>query len=105
MTWAGFTAFLKSAFSENGSPSSSRIISAWLSLSSMALIWFCARHAMKLDSQAAMVWVGGLPSIIYALGAFTVAPYTIAKVGQTICDVKNGKVTVPQPSSPQTPQT
>ncbi len=89
MSWQGFKSFVVSAFSENGSPSSSRIISGWLSVSSMALIWWCARHAMGLDKESAMVWVGGLPALIYALAAFAVSPYTVAKLGQTISSFRD----------------
>jgi hypothetical protein len=82
MNWQPIKTFIAQAFSENGSPSSARVISAWLCVSSMALIWFCVRHAMGLEKDAAMVWVGGLPNIILALAAFTAAPYGIAKAGQ-----------------------
>jgi len=80
MNWQPIKSFLVSAFSENGSPSSARILSFWLSLSSMALIWYCVRHAMQLDKEAAMVWVGGLPALVYALAAFAVSPYGLAKI-------------------------
>jgi len=85
--WPAVLGFVKSAFSEDGSPSSSRIISAWLSLASMALISWSIRHAMKLNGQDAMVWVGGLPQIIYALGAFTIAPYSVCKLGSSAAKI------------------
>lgn len=89
MNWDRIKDFVAKAFSENGSPSSSRLISAWLSVSSMALIWYCVRHAMQLEKEAAMVWVGGLPALIYALAAFAVSPYTVAKLGQTISSFRD----------------
>lgn len=84
MSWHGFKKFVIKAFSENGQPSSARVISGWLSVSSMALIWWCARHAMQLDKESAMVWVGGLPALVYSLAAFAISPYGVAKFQQAI---------------------
>ena len=73
--------FLKSAFSDQGQPSSARILSAWLSVSSMALIWFIVRHVFYVDDREKLItWVGGLPAIIYALAAFAVSPFGIGKI-------------------------
>jgi len=73
--------FIARAFSENGEPSSARILSGWLSVSSMALIWFIVRHAFYTDNQEKlMTWVGGLPAIIYALAAFAISPFGLAKI-------------------------
>jgi hypothetical protein len=81
MEWVGkFTGFIKEALSDNGSPSSSRIISAWLSVSSMALIWWMVRHMMSLPVATLGVWMGGLPMIIGALAGFTVAPYGVNRL-------------------------
>jgi hypothetical protein len=81
MAWQGFKTFIIAAFSENGSPSSSRVLSAWLSVSSMALIWFMVRHAFYLsDPGKLLTWVGGLPAIIYALATFAVSPYGLTKL-------------------------
>jgi hypothetical protein len=75
-----FIAFLARAFSENGEPSSSRILSAWLSVSSMALIWFIVRHMQGLPVEKLQAWVGGLPLIIGSLATFAVSPYGVTKV-------------------------
>ena len=72
--------FLKAAFSENGSPSSSRLISGWLSFSSMTLIWWMVRHMMYQPLEKLQVWIGGLPLIITALATFAVSPYGITKL-------------------------
>jgi hypothetical protein len=73
--------FLARAFSENGEPSSARILSGWLSISSMALIWFIVRHAFYMNDFAKLeVWIGGLPAIIYALAAFAISPFGLAKI-------------------------
>jgi len=79
--WSGIKTFVKAAFSENGVPSSSRILSAWLSVSSMTLIWWMVRHAMLIDDDAKLLtWVGGIPAIIYALATFSVSPYGFTKI-------------------------
>jgi hypothetical protein len=72
--------FLGKAFSENGSPSSSRITSTWLSLSSMALIWFIFRHMMSQPVDKLSVWMGNLPLVIGSLATFSTAPYGIGKI-------------------------
>lgn len=72
--------FIKEAFSENGQASSSRIISAWLSVSSMALIWFVVRHMMSQPVDKLGVWIGNLPLVIGSLATFSTAPYGIGKI-------------------------
>ena len=76
----GFREFMRGVFSDRGQPSSARLLSFWLSISSMALIWWMVRHAMNLDKEATMIWVGGLPAIIYALAAFAISPFGIGKM-------------------------
>lgn len=77
----GVKDFIKAAFSENGTPSSSRILSAWLSFSSMALIWFMVRHAFYIEDREKLItWVGGIPAIVYSLAAFAVSPYGFTKI-------------------------
>lgn len=72
--------WLGKAFSENDQPSSSRIISAWLSVSSMALIWFIIRHMMSQPADKLAVWIGNLPLVIGSLATFSTAPYGIGKI-------------------------
>lgn len=79
-TWQSAVTFLARAFSEDGQPSSSRIISAWLSVSSMALIWFCAKHMMGQPVEKLQVWMGGMPLFIGSLATFAVSPYGVAKI-------------------------
>lgn len=80
MSWQGVKDFIKRAFSDRGEPSSARMLSFWLSISSMALIWFVVRHAFYADKETAMIWVSGLPAIIYALAAFAISPFGIGKI-------------------------
>jgi hypothetical protein len=74
MSWLG------RAFSDEHGPSSSRIISAWLSVSSMALIWWIARHAMGEPVDKLSIWLSNFPLIIGALATFSTAPYGIGKL-------------------------
>jgi hypothetical protein len=68
------------AFSENDQPSSSRIISAWLSVSSMSLIWWTFHHMMSQPVDKLQVWMGNLPLVIGSLATFSTAPYGIGKL-------------------------
>lgn len=72
--------FLKEAFSENGQPSSSRLVSAWLSVSSMSLLWFTFHHMMSQPVDKLQVWMGNLPLVIGSLATFSTAPYGIGKI-------------------------
>jgi len=72
--------WLGRAFSENGQPSSSRITSAWLSVSSMSLIWWTFRHMQSQPVDKLAVWMGNLPMVIGALASFAVAPYGVNKL-------------------------
>lgn len=80
MDFSKTCSWLSKAFSENGQPSSSRIISAWLSVSSMALIWFIIRHMMSQPVDKLSVWIGNLPLVIGSLATFSTAPYGIGKI-------------------------
>lgn len=73
-------AFLGKAFSDNGQPSSSRIISAWLSVSSMSLIWWIAHHMMQQPVDKLQVWMANMPLFIGALATFSTAPYGISRL-------------------------
>jgi len=72
--------FIGKAFSDGDQPSSSRITSTWLSISSMTLIWFIARHMMNQPTDKLQVWAANFPMVIGALGAFSTAPYGISKI-------------------------
>jgi peptidoglycan biosynthesis protein MviN/MurJ (putative lipid II flippase) len=80
MTMDKIWSWLGKAFSDEHGPSSSRIVSAWLSVSSMALIWWMVKHAMDATVDKLQVWVGGMPLIIGALATFAVSPYGVMKV-------------------------
>lgn len=96
--WDKVWSWLGKAFSDEHGPSSSRITSAWLSVSSMALIWWMVRHMMSQPLDKLQVWVGGLPLIIGALATFAASPYGIMKftemfkkTGDKIAEVEEEK--------------
>jgi peptidoglycan biosynthesis protein MviN/MurJ (putative lipid II flippase) len=73
-------AWLGKAFSDEHGPSSSRIISAWLSVSSMSLIWWISHHMMQQPVDKLAVWMGNLPMLVGSLATFSTAPYGIGKL-------------------------
>lgn len=74
--------WLGRAFSDEHGPSSSRIVSAWLSVSSMALIWFCVKHMMSQPVDKLSVWAANLPLLVGALATFSTAPYGIGRLSE-----------------------
>ena len=80
MTMDKIWSWLGKAFSDEHGPSSSRIVSGWLSISSMALIWFIVRHAMGQPADKLSIWLSNLPLIIGALATFSTAPYGVMKL-------------------------
>jgi len=72
--------WLGRAFSDEHGPSSSRIISAWLSVSSMTLIWWIARHMMGEPADKLQIWASNFPLIIGALATFSTAQYGIGRI-------------------------
>jgi hypothetical protein len=80
MVWGKVWTWIGSMFSENGQPSSARVISAWLSVSSMSLIWWIFHHMMQQPVDKLAVWMGNLPMVIGALASFAVAPYGVNRL-------------------------
>lgn len=87
MDYKPFRQFVKGMFSEGDVPSSSRVLTFWLSISSMALIWYAVRHAMLLTGPDVAVWVNGLPYLIGALTVFVASPYAINRGSSSIADI------------------
>jgi hypothetical protein len=90
MSWQGFKTFVVAAFSDAGSPSSSRVVSALLAVWSMGLIAWAIHHIMKLEDVARiMAWIGGLPQIILALAAFAAAPYGLNQMKNAVAALRS----------------
>jgi len=86
-TTDGLKKFVKDMLSDGGVPSSARVLTVWLSVSSMALIWWMVRHMMNLGDGQLQAWITGLPYIIGALAFFAASPYAISKGGSSLSDV------------------
>jgi hypothetical protein len=79
--WYKVILFIVAAFSENGQPSSARVLSTALSVWSMGLIAFMIRHAFyRPDPTTLKAWLSSMPVIIYSLAVFSVSPYGLAKL-------------------------
>lgn len=88
--WQGFVAFSKSAMSENGFPSSARLVSACLALASMLLISWVLFHVMYQTADKLTIWLPNLPLLIGALAAFSTSPYAVSKIA-AVFDKKEDK--------------
>ena len=81
--WTGkFWSFIGRAFSDEHGPSSSRITSAWLSISSMSLLWWIVRHMQTQPVDKLSVWMSNLPMLVGALATFSTAPYGIGRLSE-----------------------
>ena len=78
-------------FSENGVPSSSRVLTFILSVGSLLCIFGVFIHiwTQTVDKQA--VWLAQMPWIIGSLTAFSTSPYAINKGGSTLSDLFKNK--------------
>ena len=74
--------WLGKALSDEHGPSASRIISSWLSVSSMSLIWWISHHMMQQPQDKLQIWASNLPLIIGALATFSTAPYGIGRISE-----------------------
>lgn len=83
--------WIKSAFSEKGQPSSSRLLMAVFSVFTMAVIWKILSHLLKLSeagNEAMLgVWLSNLPMVISALCLLIALPYTIARGTSAISEL------------------
>lgn len=93
--------FLRKAFSENDSPSSSRILTFVLSTGSLTLIAGVLWHLHNCPTDKLAVWLPNLPLLIGALTGFSAAPYALSKGGSTLSDCFKRKE---NPESEQKPQ-
>lgn len=80
--------FLQKVFSDNGEPSSSRILTFILALVGVAIIVGVAQHICHLHDNAALgLWLTAFPSIVFALIAFMNAPYLINRGSGSLSDI------------------
>lgn len=80
--------FFRDVYSDNGRPSSSRVLTSYLAIISSVLLWKVFDHIIKLTDQAMTVaWLGSLPLIISALVLFFTAPYGVNVGSGTVTDL------------------
>lgn len=80
-----------SAFSDNGSPSSTRLLMGFFSLFTCAILWRILSHLLKVSNDnnvtALTVWLSNLPLIITALCALIALPYSVSRGASAISDL------------------
>ena len=82
--------FLKAVYSDDGSPSSSRILTTILALVSSKILYQVFQHIIAItDIGIISAWLGNLPLIISALVLFFSAPYGVNKGSSALTDVMN----------------
>lgn len=82
--------FLKGVYSDNGNPSSSRVLTCILALVSCKILVSVFNHVITLTDTTALVsWLGALPLIISALVLFFTAPYGVNVGSGTVSDLLN----------------
>lgn len=82
--------FIREVFSDDGAPSSSRILTFILSLASLGIVVGVMYHVCHIvDASTLGLWLTALPSIIMALIGLSAAPYAINRGTGSISDVIN----------------
>lgn len=83
--------FIKGLFSDNGFPSSARVLTFILSLGTLAVVLYITWHLKHVDSVTLQIWLANLPYLIGALTAFSAWPYAINKGGNSLADYFKSK--------------
>ncbi len=107
-----FREYLYACFSDNGSPSSSRLLMGFFSLFTVCILWRILSHLLKVsnDGNATMlgIWLSNLPLIITALCALIALPYTVNRGSNAISSLagmvaafKNGTAPAADAPAPQ----
>lgn len=80
--------FWRGVFSDSGEPSSSRILTALLSIGTLALLTVIVVHLIRLHDPAQLsLWLTSLPGIFVGLVGFGAAPYTVNRASGSITDI------------------
>ncbi|HWR15185.1 MAG TPA: hypothetical protein VN577_10170 [Terriglobales bacterium] len=83
--------FVQGVFSDNGAPSSSRVVSFILSMGSLLILAVLFRHLMCQPADKLAVWLPNLPYIIGALAVFSQSPYGVNRIGDWLLRKKDNK--------------
>ena len=80
--------FIKAVYSDNGNPSSSRVLTCVLAVVSAKILLSVFAHVVAISDVAQlMAWLGALPLIISALVLFFTAPYGVNVGSGTVSDL------------------
>lgn len=80
--------FWRSVFSDSGEPSSSRILTALLSLGALGILTAIVVHLIRLHDPAQLsLWLTALPGIVLGLVGFSSAPYAMNRASGSISDI------------------
>jgi len=82
--------FLRQAYSDDGTPSSSRLLTSFLALVCSGVLVLVADHLVRITDNAQLaIWLSNLPYVIGALVFFFTAPYGVNRGSTSITDVLN----------------
>ena len=87
-TLRGSASFIRGVFSDQGEPSSSRILTFVLAIAVVVFLGGVFRHICRLtDATQLGLFLSNLPLIIGALIGLMAAPYTINKASGSVSDI------------------
>lgn len=81
MDFKPLASFIKGVYSDNGQPSSSRVLGHILSVGSLGILAAIVHHMTTVDAAKLQIWISNLPIIIGSLTAFSTSPYAINTIG------------------------
>lgn len=82
--------FIAGVFSDNGAPSSSRILTFMLSMFSTLILWGIFRYLKGVhDPTVVSAWMANMPMVIGGFAAFCSVPYTVNRGAGAITDIMN----------------
>lgn len=80
--------FWARVFSDSGEPSSSRILTAVLSIGALGILTGIVVHLIRLHDPAQLsLWLTALPGIVLGLVGFSSAPYAMNRASGSIADI------------------
>lgn len=80
--------FWARVFSDSGEPSSSRILTAVLSIGALGILSAIVVHLIRLHDPAQLsLWLTALPGIVLGLVGFSSAPYVANRASGSITDI------------------
>jgi hypothetical protein len=87
-TLKGSANFIRGMFSDQGEPSSSRVLTCILALVTAGILIGVVRHVCALkDPQTLTLWLGALPIFVTSMTVFFLSPYTVKVGSASLSDV------------------